>query len=193
MKKVYAITGGIGSGKSMVTTIIKSLGYAVFSADEVYANLLKNSDFCKQIYNLLDLKFNSEKGFDRKEVANVVFADKQKLKLLNSFTHDKIMATLNDLSININGVVFHEVPLLFESGYQDRYDGVIVVYRNLEDRINAVISRDNLTKTEVESRIKNQFDYENNSLLDYIIIKNDGEYEDLKSNVKEVLLKLNKN
>ena len=150
MKKVYAITGGIGSGKSAVSSIIKELGYPVFSADEVYASLLKNNNFSKQIYTLLGLQFNIEKGFDRKEIANVVFNNEEKLKLLNAFTHDKVMAELKRLNDSETGIVFNEVPLLFEGGYQNMYDGVIVVYRNLEDRINAVVSRDNVSRKEVK-------------------------------------------
>ena len=187
MKKVYAITGGIGSGKSAVSSIIKELGYPVFSADEVYASLLKNNNFSKQIYTLLGLQFNIEKGFDRKEIANVVFNNEEKLKLLNAFTHDKVMAELKRLSANEQGIVFNEVPLLFEGGYQNMYDGVIVVYRNLEDRINAVVSRDNVSRKEVIKRINNQFDYEKNSLLAHTIIVNDGIYEALKNKVKAVI------
>ncbi|MBO5712648.1 MAG: dephospho-CoA kinase [Clostridia bacterium] len=192
MKKVYGITGGIGSGKSVVSSIIKGLGYTVFSADEVYTNLLKTGDFSKQIYTLLGLQFNSEKGFNRKEVASVVFNDKNKLKVLNTFTHDKVMAELMRLNANEKGVIFNEVPLLFEGGYQNMYDGVIVVYRNLEDRINAVVNRDNISQEEVLKRIKNQFNYENNDISAHTIIVNDGVYENLVDNVKAVISEIEK-
>ena len=193
MKKIYAITGGIGSGKSLVSEIIKGLGYTVFSADVVYANLLKTGDFSKQIYDVLNLNYDSEKGFDRKEVSAVVFNNESKLKLLNEFTHNKVMNELLRLSKNETGIVFHEVPLLLENGFESRYDGVIVIYRNLEDRISSVITRDGLSKEEVLKRIKNQFDYENNDISAHTIIVNDGVKDNLTDKVKAVISEIEKN
>ena len=193
MKKIYAITGGIGSGKSLVSEIIKGLGYTVFSADVVYANLLKTGDFSRQIYDVLNLNYDSEKGFDRKEVSAVVFNNESKLKLLNEFTHNKVMNELVRLSKNETGIVFHEVPLLHENGFESRYDGVIVIYRNLEDRISSVISRDGLSKEEVLKRIKNQFDYENNDISAHTIIVNDGVKDNLTDKVKAVISEIEKN
>ena len=193
MKKVYAITGGIGSGKSLVSKIIKSLGYNVFSADETYANLLKTGNFSKEIYALLGLNYDSEKGFDRKEVSAVVFNDATKLNALNNFTHGKVISELFTLSSAQNKTTFHEVPLLFESGFVSKYDGVIVVTRNLNDRINSVMLRDGLSKEEILKRIKNQFDYENNDISAHTIIVNDGVLDNLTQKVKAVISEIEKN
>jgi hypothetical protein len=91
------------------------------------------------------------------------------------------------------GLVFNEVHLLFESGLQGNYDGVIVVYRPLEDRINSVISRSGLPREEVLKRIKNQFNYENFDKTKHTVISNDGVLENLKRRVKEVLIEIEKN
>lgn len=193
MKKVYAITGGIGSGKSTVSAIIKDMGYEVFSADETYANLIKNHNFSREIYQKLGLTYNENVGFERSVVSSVVFADSKKLKILNEFTHNKVMIELKRLTDKKTGIVFHEVPLLFENGYEILYDGVIVVYRNKNERIKSVISRDGLTKEEVEKRIKNQYDYENNSINAHTVIVNDGDLNNLKSEVKAVIDRIEKN
>ena len=192
MKKVYAVTGGIGSGKSTVCDILKGLGYPVYSADSVYENLIKNDNFSREIYGVLGLEFTKEKGFERSVVSAVVFNDANKLKLLNKFTHSKVMETLNSLNKAHTGLVFNEVPLLFESGLQSNYDGVIVVYRPLEDRINSVISRSGLSREEVLKRIKNQFNYENFDKTKHTVISNDGVLENLKRKVKEVLIEIEK-
>ena len=103
------------------------------------------------------------------------------------------MNELVRLSENETGIVFHEVPLLLENGFESRYDGVIVIYRNLEDRISSVITRDGLSKEEVLKRIKNQFDYENNDISAHTIIVNDGVKDNLTDKVKAVISEIEKN
>ncbi|MBO4555448.1 MAG: dephospho-CoA kinase [Elusimicrobiales bacterium] len=78
---------------------------------------------------------------------------------------------------------FIEVPLLFEGGFQDLFDGVIVIKRDVEERIAAIIKRSGLTRREVLLRIKNQFDYEKTDENAYTIICND----DLSSLEKKVM------
>jgi dephospho-CoA kinase len=189
MDKIIAITGGIGSGKSSVSKIIKSLGYKVFSADEVYASLILNKDFVLSIYNALGIKTASE-DFDRKLVAEKVFNDSEKLKILNDITHPAVMKKLLELSKSCKGVVFNEVPLLFESGYESAYDNIIVVKRSLGDRVKSVSLRDNLDESEVLLRINNQFDYENNLNIEHTLIVNDGSLSELESKVKVAIEKV---
>ena len=187
--KLIAITGGIGSGKSTVSKIIKDLGYPVFSADEVYKNLMKNKDFVKKIYNGLGIESNSY-NFDKSLISSKVFNDKEMLKKLNEITHPEVMNELIKLSKEKGGVVFNEVPLLFESNCQDKFDKVIVISRNREDRIKSVIKRSNLTAEEVESRMNAQVDYDNMDLSKYIVIKNDGNKQSFIDKLKLALTDL---
>lgn len=189
MDKLIAITGGIGSGKSSVSKIIKSLGYKVFSADEVYASLLLDENFVLKVYNALDIKTSST-VFDRKLVAEKVFNNSDYLKKLNDITHPAVMEKLFSLSSACRGVVFNEVPLLFESGNEKKYDEIIVVKRSLAERVKAVSLRDNLDKEEVLLRINNQFDYENNLINEHTLIINDGSLSDLEVKVKVALEKI---
>ena len=85
MDKIIAITGGIGSGKSTVSQIIKELGYKVFSADEVYGELLKDEKFVKNIYKTLEIETDSL-VYDRDLVSSKVFNNKEMLEKLNSAT-----------------------------------------------------------------------------------------------------------
>jgi dephospho-CoA kinase len=186
INKIIAITGGIGSGKSSVIETIKSLGYVCFSADEVYKNLLLDKTFVKGVYNVLNIE-NAPDVFDRELVSSLVFSNKELLKKLNDYTHPIIMETMISNSKKIGGVVFNEVPLLFESGYENLYDNVIVVCRDKNSRINAVVNRDGLSVEAVENRIKNQLDYENISLSAHTILRNDGSLEELSGKVKAVI------
>ncbi len=193
MTKIYAITGGIGSGKSTVCKIIKELGFTVFSADKVYKELLKCPEFVAKIYTALGIESDNFREFNTKLVAEKVFNNKELLKKLNDVTHPEVMRVLLEKSKKINGVCFNEVPLLFESGYQDLYDGVIVVKRDINLRKRDVLKRDKITEGEFYKRVENQFNYENLSNFAHTVIANDESYEQLTLKVKAVLGEIIKN
>lgn len=186
MDKIIAITGGIGSGKSTVSQIIKELGYKVFSADEVYTELLKDEKFVKNIYKTLEIETDSL-VYDRDLVSSKVFNNKEMLEKLNSATHPHIMFKMLTQSKNESGIVFNEVPLLFEAGYEKLYDNVIIVSRNLDSRVDAVSKRDNLSKEKVLLRINNQIDYAKIESNAHTLIVNDGSLEELTIKVKAVI------
>ena len=184
---LVAVTGGIGSGKSTVIKIIKELGFVVFSADEVYKTLLENSEFFNGMLNSVGVKFNGDKKQSLKEVSAIVFSNKEALKALNEYTHPKIMRKMLELNKGQGGVVFNEVPLLFEGGYESFYNEVIIILRDRQKRVESVSIRDNLTKEEIENRIKNQFDYENNKIFKHTVIYNDSSILELEQKVKAVV------
>lgn len=185
MDKIIAITGGIGSGKTTACEILKNLGYTVLSADETYSELLKNSEFVKAIHSLLGVDSKSQ-TLEREKVSKIVFNDKTALKKLNDFTHNKIMNKMFEDSKN-KGVVFHEVPLLFESGFQDLYSKIIVITRDFEDRVESVIKRSNLTREDVERRISSQVDYLKLDSKNLIFINNDFDVSVLEKNLKNLI------
>ena len=179
MNKIIAITGGIGSGKSFALKIVKKLGYKSFSADLIYKNLLKSKKFVLGVCTLLEIKPIEENGkiyLDRQAVSNAVFSDKSKLKTLNDFTHPKIMQKMISLAKKENGIVFCEVPLLFEGGFEDLFDGVFVIKRKDEDRFLSAAKRDGKTIEQIKAVAKNQFDYTNLKDNEHtFIIENDGD------------------
>lgn len=189
--KIIAVTGGIGAGKSTVAKILKDAGYKVFGADETYKKLLKNGDFKRKIYNATGLKYNGR--FIKKQVADAVFGNPDKLKALNDATHSEIMRVMLEKSkkaaLNSGGLVFNEVPLLFEGGFESLYDGVIVVVRNKEVRIAAALARDKTDEKRVLARINSQTDYEKKDLTAYTLIENDGDLSSLSKKVRKAVEK----
>ena len=189
--KIIAVTGGIGAGKSTVAKILKDAGYKVYGADETYKKLLKNGDFKRKIYNAIGLKYNGR--FIKKQVADAVFGNPDKLKALNDATHSEIMRVMLEKSkkaaLKNGGLVFNEVPLLFEGGFESLYDGVIVVVRNKEVRIAAALARDKTDEKRVLARINNQTDYEKKDLTAYTLIENDGDLSSLSKKVKKAVEK----
>ena len=86
--------------------------------------------------------------------------------------------------------VFAEVPLFFEANLKGKFDGAIVVKRNLQSRIASVISRSGLTEEEVIKRINCQFGYDNADLSEFTVIENDGDLVDLTETVKSAIKNL---
>ena len=186
MNKVYAVTGGIGSGKSTVCKIIKEEGYPCYSADEIYKELLLNKDFVNKIYSALNILDDSG-VFNKQLVSQKVFNNKELLEKLNSVTHPEIIKELKRKSSLVNGICFNEVPLLFEGNYQDLYDGVIVVVRNTEKRIESLLKRDVISKEEILKRINSQFDYQKIQNSTHTVITNDEDIKTLTQKVKAVI------
>ncbi len=186
MDKLVAITGGIGSGKSTVSKIISDLGYKVFSADKIYKDLIKDKEFVKSIYNALEIE-SKDLVFDKDLISNKVFNNKDMLNRLNSVTHPVVMDKMLLLSKRESGVVFNEVPLLFEGGYERLYDKVIIVCRDLDSRVDAVSKRDNVTKEKVLLKINNQINYEKFLTNEHTLIVNDKSFDELFKKVKVAL------
>lgn len=193
MKKI-AITGGIGSGKSTVSEIIRKMGYVVVSADKVYSELLLNEDFVKEICELMNISPIEKDGritIDRKALSALVFSDKTQLSRLNDFTHPRIMDEIFRRSEGVEPLFFAEVPLLFERGYETEFDNVFVVRRQLDLRLSGTAKRDGKTEAEIRKVIDNQFDYEGNKLgYKSIIIENNGTIQELETEVSEAVKRL---
>lgn len=193
MKKI-AITGGIGSGKSTVSEIIRKMGYVVVSADKIYSELLLNEDFVKEICELMNISPIEKDGrvtIDRKALSALVFSDKTQLSRLNDFTHPRIMDEIFRRSEGIEPLFFAEVPLLFERGYETEFDNVFVVRRQLDLRLSGTAKRDGKTEAEIRKVIDNQFDYEGNkSGYKSIIIENNGTIQELETEVSEAVKRL---
>lgn len=193
MKKI-AITGGIGSGKSTVSEIIRKMGYVVVSADKVYSELLLNEDFVKEICELMNISPIEKDGritIDRKALSALVFSDKTQLSRLNDFTHPRIMDEIFRRSEGVESLFFAEVPLLFERGYETEFDNVFVVRRQLDLRLSGTAKRDGKTEAEIRKVIDNQFDYEGNkSGYKSIIIENNGTIQELETEVSEAVKRL---
>lgn len=184
-----AITGGIGSGKSAVCEVIKK-HYPVYSCDAIYTELLASTEFLNKINSVFCGVVTSDGRLDRQALSAAVFKNDAALKKLNSITHPEIMSAAFK-KMEGHSLSFLEVPLLFENGFESLFDGVIVVLRDLEDRINSVMLRDNSDRESVLLRINKQFDYENGNFTKYYVIHNDGNLTDLALKTNKILQKIN--
>ena len=185
--KLYAITGGIGTGKSLVCSILKNLGYNVFSADAIHKELLNEKSYIEKIYKIVDIPYKNGDNYNSKLVSQKIFNNPLLRNKLNEFTHKIIMDKMLTESKKYNGIVFNEVPLLFESGYENMYDGVIVILRELSSRINSIKVRSSLTEEEINKIIKSQYNYDNIPKNKHILIVNDGDISSLENKIRAVI------
>ncbi|MEG2002749.1 MAG: dephospho-CoA kinase [Clostridia bacterium] len=187
---LIGITGNIGSGKSTVLGFLKSKNYVVLSADDETANA-----YIQAKPKLIE-RFSSEilggnGEIDRKKLGEIVFSNEEKRKELNEILHPIIIETLFSKAKQLGGLVFVEVPLLFELSLQNRFDEVWLVDTTNEIKIERVQKRDGITKENALKRLKSQ---DNSSELkrqfSHIIIENSGDIQNLKTAVDVELAKL---
>ena len=189
--KKIAVTGGIGSGKSTVMKIIAGKGYPIFSCDEIYSQLTSDRDFLNILRHSFGDILNSDGTLDRKKLSEIVFNNPAKLAELDKITHPAIYKEMFRMADEAGGICFCEVPLLFESGAESLFDGVIIVMRNEEQRIKSVTARDKLPEQDVKKRISNQFDYNSANFAMYYVIHNNGDLSELEWQTEEIIKKIN--
>lgn len=184
-----AITGGIGSGKSTICNILKEYNYPVYSCDEVYNNLLSKGYFDNELKNIFGERIFDNGKISKRKLIEIVKSDPDKLNILSKMTNKAIIKEIINLAKD-DKVAFFEVPLLFEGKFQSKFDKIIVVLRDKDERINAVIQRDKKQRIDVLNAINNQVNYENLSFAEYYVIHNNSNYNDLHANLDIILDKL---
>lgn len=160
---IIAVTGGIGSGKSVICQILKNYGYQIYNCDIKAKTLMDNSISIKSALSnkLCPSVINNDGSINRKILADIVFNDKDKLNILNEIVHyyvkEDIIKWVNENTSNLStSKLFIETAILYQSGIDKIVDEVWEVTASEETRINRVIKRNGLSRTEVISRIESQ-------------------------------------
>ena len=175
MAELIAITGGIGCGKSIVSLILKEMGYEVYDCDCKAKYLMDNSPTIK---DCLKSTFGNDIIIDgtinRVKLANIVFNNKEKLVKLNNIVHSSVKEDLISwkLENSHKKLLFVETAILYQSGLDMVVDEVWEVNAPLEIRIERVMKRNNISRQDILSRIESQ-KYEILAQADYIITNDD--------------------
>lgn len=155
---LIALTGGIGSGKSVVRRIVGCLGYPVYDCDS-RAKLLMDasSEIRSRIAGEIDAcAVDAAGNIDRRRLAASVFADAHKLERLNTIVHAEVLADIRRWRSEIVGTAFVETAILYQSGLHRLVDEVWEVTAPRELRIERVMARNRVTAAEVEARMESQ-------------------------------------
>lgn len=191
--KRIGITGGIGSGKSEVTKILRANGYTVIDADEVSreASALGEPalDKLRDIFG--DVVFLDDGNLNRATLAEIIFSDEGKRRTVEGIFHAEIGKRINILFNEAitrgEKKIFICMPLMFETGNAEGMDEVWVISTDEDTRVNRVMKRDGLSEPEVYLRLSAQLDEEERLSKGGIIIENNGTLKELKMKVDDLL------
>ena len=175
MAKMIGLTGGIGSGKSVVAKVFATLGIPVFNADEEAKRIMQTSPEIKaKLIQQFGTDIYNESGLDKEKLASIVFDDPFQLQLLNAIVHPVTIQAAKDWAAKqTSPYVIKEAALIFESGAADGLLKVIGVTAPLSLRTHRVMQRDGITKEQVDARMRNQIsDTIKMRLCDYVIENN---------------------
>lgn len=193
---IVGITGGIGSGKSKVASLLgEILECTVLNADDLCRDLLeKGGQGYLQFVQSGGQRFLDVHGeIDRSKLREELFSDRILREHLESILHPLVLEKIRSCAKEApDSLVIAEVPLLFESGWQDEFDIIIAVSSPEEKIIERVIKRDQASHKEVSKIIATQMDSaEKNRLADYVI-ENSAGWQETEQQVVELVDKLQK-
>jgi dephospho-CoA kinase len=175
MTKMIGLTGGIGSGKSVVAKIFSTLGIPVFNADEAAKQIMQTSPEIKaKLIEQFGSSIYGASGLQKEKLAAIVFNDPFQLQLLNAIVHPVTIQAAKDWAANqTSPYVIKEAALIFESAAADGLFKVIGVTAPLSLRIQRVMQRDGVSKEQVEARMQHQIsDTIKMRLCDFVIDNN---------------------
>ena len=180
-----AITGNIASGKSQVERFL-SKSYPVYDTDKMTHEILDKLDGFYSYDVLTDGKI------DRKKLGELVFLNTEARKQLEAFIHPivrKRVLEIFDKHEN-DKAVFVSVPLLFEAGFEELFDVIVLVTTDEATRIKRLMSRSDLTRDEAVRRIRAQMDETKKISKSDFVISNNSTLENLNARVTDTLKQL---
>lgn len=186
------ITGGIGSGKTIVSDLLSLHGIPVYIADTESKILTDSSPVIRRkLIDVFGEKIYNNGLLDRKLLASYIFSDKEKLQIVNHIIHPVVYKHFDEWCAihSHKKIVALESAILFESGFDKVVDKSIMVYTPLEMRVKRVMERDNISEEKVLSRINSQMQDEEKVKLSDFVIVNDNK-ESLILQVREMLQQL---
>ena len=170
------ITGGIGSGKSVVSRLLRIMGYSVYDTDSEAKRLMESSlEVVQKLSECFGRDIYHNGRLNRGLLSSRVFGESDKIVLLNSIVHPVVRFDFYRWSESLNEeICFVESAILYEAGFQDTVDAVRTVTAPEELRIGRVRQRSGLTEEEIKKRMAAQLSEEEKQRRAAHIIWNDG-------------------
>lgn len=192
---VIGLTGGIGSGKSTVSSYLKDKKFPVSDADKIAREILEPGmpALDKLVEAFGDEIIDKDGNLRRKYLASIAFTNKENEKKLNEITHGAIKETMGneveEFKKRGENIIFLDIPLLFEQGLDKWCDTTWVVTADEETRISRVVSRDEITEEDVRARIACQMSDKEKIALADEVLDNSFSKEELYTQIEELLKK----
>tara|TARA_Y100000991_G_scaffold87318_1_gene65775 strand:+ start:107 stop:700 length:594 start_codon:yes stop_codon:yes gene_type:complete len=182
--KVLVVTGGIGSGKTMVASMFKDLGVVIYNADNEAKLLMNTSPVLKEkITALFGVNAYENNLLNTSYISSLVFSNKSMLVKLNSIVHPAVKIHFKEwLKFQNSPYVVKEVAILFEIGAENAYNFILTVTASKGVRIKRLVERDGKSVQEIELIMSNQLDSSQQIKNSDFVINN----TDLEKTRKEV-------
>ncbi len=186
-KRVIGLTGGIASGKSFVSSYLKTLGAEIIDADEIAREIMEpHGKIPQKINETFGGGFLDEKGnLHRKRLKEYVFADKERVKALNRITHPAIRRiAANRIRKSSNDLVVLDAPLLIEAKFHRLCDEIWVVYTEEEKQLKRLKKRDDISDDLARSIIASQSSFARKRKYADVIIDNSGTMDNTRKQIR---------
>ena len=172
---IVALTGGIGSGKSLAARYFADLGARVIDADQLSREVIeRGSEGFDEVLAAFGDSILRNGEIDRRALSDLIFADTESKRKLEGIIHPRVRRAFEEAVSHLSSdeILIYEIPLLVETGAADRFDYVITVESDLDARRARLQSRGMLL-SEIEARFQAQANSEDReSLADYVIHNN---------------------
>ena len=195
---VIGLTGGIGTGKSTVSRILKERGYEVIDLDVIAHEVIRFPQVIEKIVENFGKEIlennNSENDIiSREKLGKIIFRNKEKRLILNSIMHPEILHSMREKILKYkkeNKIIFVEIQLLFEVQWEKEFDSILLVSADEKTQIQRVLKRDNRTYEEALNIINSQMSLDEKKKRSDFIIENNGSILELEQKVDEFLKKI---
>ena len=190
--RTVGLTGGIGSGKSAVSRLLRAYGAAVVDADLVAREVVEpGTPGLAAVVEAFGAEVLSPDGrLDRPALGRRVFSDPEALARLNAITHPRIAERTTELfreAVEAGAeVVVHDVALLVENGLARGYDAIVVVAASPATQLDRLVRLRGMPEDEARARIAAQAPLEDKLAVATHVIRNDGPLEELEPQVEQV-------
>ena len=190
----YALTGGIGSGKSTVAALFVEWGAFLVDADAISRSLMEPGEavLARTVAEFGEHLLDEEGRLNRPTLARIVFNDEQARLRLNAIVHPAIRERAAQLveqaqsEPGFSGIILEDIPLLVESGDPSAFDGVVVVRTPLATRLERLVSSRGMSEEDARARIAAQTSDEQREAVATWIIDNGGSLEETTEQVRAV-------
>ena len=174
------ITGSIACGKSTVSNYLKEKGYTIIDADKLGHIALTSDEVKEKLKKSFGLTILENNEISREKLGKLVFGNDENLKILNSIVHPYIRKIILQLQENHRDerFVFLDIALLFEAGFEDLVEKIIVVHVDEKIQLARLMSRNALSKEQAMFRIESQMSSNDKSKLGNYVINNSNTKEE---------------
>ncbi|MFD4525299.1 dephospho-CoA kinase [Streptomyces sp. NPDC058470] len=184
------LTGGIGAGKSEVSRLLVEQGAVLIDADRIAREVVApgTPGLAAVVDAFGEDVLAPDGSLDRPKLGSIVFADPEKLAVLNSIVHPLVGARSRDLenAASQDAVVVHDVPLLAENGLAALYDLVIVVDASPQTQLDRLIRLRGMTQADARARMAAQATRDKRLEIADVVIDNDVPLQELEQRVRDV-------